>query len=718
MSATSVQPLLIELFTEELPPKSLKALGQAFQASIVSALLQRGLITEQSPALAAKGFATPRRLSVLVHAVSQTGSERKVEAKGPSLKVGLDASGSPTQALIKWAEKQGATVEQLERGNDGKQECFYLRSTLPGERLAEVVQSLIETALQKLPIPKFMQYQLADGQTNVTFVRPAHRLTVLLGSEILPCTVLGLQSSNLTQGHRFLGAAELRVTHANDYESVLRGPGKVIASFDERKQQIRKALLEEARSLGSRLSHLAEVSDEAALDGTLEPYVDEVTSLVEWPRAYVGQFEERFLAVPQECLILTMRTNQKYFPLFDNAGKLTSKFLIISNMDIADPSNIIDGNQRVVRPRLADAQFFFEQDKKQSLAQRIDNLGAVVYHAKLGTQAARATRVAEIAVQLAKRCQSNPDWAERAALLAKTDLLTDMVGEFPELQGTMGRYYALHDGEPTEVCEAIAEHYQPRFSGDALPATKSGVVLALADKLETLTGIWGIGMLPTGDRDPFALRRHALGVLRLLLEKRLPLSLRECLELGFTALVSMPNIKTDIAGLQAFIIDRLRGYLREHHYESSQVEAVLAVDSSDLTQLLAKLDAVKAFAALPEAQALAAANKRIGNILRKHEGAPLTGVVHTTALVEPAEKALHSALEKVSKGYDDLVTRREYTGALALLAQWRAPVDSFFTDVMVMAEDPSVRANRLQLLFGLHQQMNRIADISMLDTRS
>jgi glycyl-tRNA synthetase beta chain len=718
MSASTSQALLIELFTEELPPKSLKALGQSFQASIVSGLQQRGLVTEPSSTLTAKGFATPRRLSVLVHAVSQTGTERKVEAKGPSLKVGLDANGAPTQALIKWAEKQGARVDQLERGNDGKQECFYLRSTLPGERLADVVQSLIETALQKLPIPKFMQYQLADGQTNVTFVRPAHRLIVLHGSEVLACTVLGLASSNVTQGHRFLGAAELRIDHANDYEAELRGPGKVIASFEERKQQIRQALLSQASALGSRLSHLPEVSDEHALDTSLEPYVDEVTSLVEWPRAYVGQFEERFLAVPQECLILTMRTNQKYFPLFDHAGKLTPKFLIISNMDIADPINIIDGNQRVVRPRLADAQFFFEQDKKQSLAQRIESLGAVVYHAKLGTQAQRAQRVADIAVKLAQRCNSKPEWAQRAALLAKTDLLTDMVGEFPELQGTMGRYYALHDGEPQDVCDAIAEHYQPRFSGDALPASATGVVLALADKLETLSGIWGIGMLPTGDRDPFALRRHALGVLRLLLEKRLPLSLRDCLELGFGALNNVSNIKADISGLHAFIVDRLRGYLREHHYESSQVEAVLAIDNSDLTQLLAKLDAVKAFAALPEAQALAAANKRIGNILRKQEGETLTGVVDTKALVEPAEQALHAALEKVSKGYDDLVTRREYTGALALLAQWRVPVDAFFTDVMVMAEDPKIRANRLQLLFGLHQQMNRIADISMLDTRS
>jgi glycyl-tRNA synthetase beta chain len=718
MNADLLQPLLIELFTEELPPKSLKALGQAFQTQIVSALQQRGLVSETDPALASKAFATPRRLSVLVHAVSPIGAPRNMEAKGPSLKVALDANGLPTQALIKWAEKQGASVEQLERGNDGKQDCFYLRSTLAGERLADIVQGLIESALQKLPIPKFMQYQLADGQTNVTFVRPAHRLTVMLGSQVLPCEVLGLRASNITQGHRFLGQSEIPLAHANDYEQALRGPGRVVANFEERKSQIREALLEQARSLGARLSHLPHIRDEIALDSSLEPYVDEVTSLVEWPKAYVGAFEERFLHVPQECLILTMRTNQKYFPLFDANGKLTSKFLIISNMDIADPSHIIDGNQRVVRPRLADAQFFFEQDKKQSLGQRIEGLGAVVYHAKLGTQAQRANRVAELAASLATRCAGNQAWAQRAALLAKTDLLTDMVGEFPELQGTMGRYYALHDGEPQEVCDAIAEHYQPRFSGDALPSTRTGVVLALADKLETLTGIWGIGMQPTGDRDPFALRRHALGVLRLLLEKQLPLTLRDCLHMGFEALAQVPGIKTDVDGLQAFIIDRLRGYLRDRHYESNQIEAVLAVDNSDLTQLLTKLDAVKAFAALPEAQALAAANKRIGNILRKLDGEPLTGVVDTQLLQEPAEQNLHAALDRVSTAYDASVTQRDFKGALALLAEWRVPVDRFFTDVMVMAQDPAIRDNRVQLLYGLHQQMNRIADISLLETRS
>jgi glycyl-tRNA synthetase beta chain len=708
--------LLIELFTEELPPKSLKALGQGFQEHIVSGLQARGLVASGPAQELSEGFATPRRLGVVVHQVASEGSARQVEAKGPSTKVGLDANGQPTQALVKWAEKQGTTPAQLVQGNDGKQDCFYYRSSAPGERLAEVIQSVIEEAMAKLPIPKFMNYQLADGVTTVNFVRPAHRLIVLHGTQVVPCTILGLSANRITQGHRFLANSELSIDAPASYEALLESQGKVLASFGKRKALIRQALLAESKKLGARLSSDPKTSDEQALDTTLEGYVDEVCALVEWPVAYVGAFEEHYLAVPQECLILTMRTNQKYFPLFDQNGKLSPRFLIISNMQVANPSSIIDGNQRVVRPRLADAQFFFDQDKKQTLANRVDALGQVVYHAKLGTQAARMQRVRAIASALAKQCAQDATHVERAATLAKTDLLTDMVGEFPELQGIMGRYYALHDGEAPQVCEAIAEHYQPRFAGDALPASSTGLLLALADKLETLTGIWGIGMQPTGDRDPFALRRHALGVVRMLLERKLPLTLSQCLQLGFDSMAGLATVKGDVPGLQSFVVERLRGYLRDQGFETKAVEAVLALNANQLDDIAPRLNAVREFAKLPQAPALAAANKRIGNILRKQtaDGTALTGQAKASLLQEPAEKALFDELAKVQVANVALMKQGLYTQALSGLAQLREPVDQFFDSVMVMAEDEKIRHNRLTLLAQLHLEMNRVAELSLL----
>jgi glycyl-tRNA synthetase beta chain len=554
-----------------------------------------------------------------------------------------------------------------------------------------------------------MQYQLADGRTSVSFVRPAHGLIVLHGAQVVPASVLGLQSGRLTHGHRFQGDADITVPHADEYESLLAERGRVLASFTERRARIETSLREQAAALGVSLGDESQVA----------PLLDEVCALVEWPAVYVGAFEREFLAVPQECLILTMRTNQKYFPLFDGQGRLDHRFLIVSNMAVADPSLIVDGNQRVVRPRLADARFFFEQDKKTRLVDRIPQLGSVVYHAKLGTQAQRTERVRALARQVAPALGGDPQSADRAALLAKADLLTGMVGEFPELQGSMGRHYALHDGEPAEVAQAIAEHYQPRFAGDALPSSVTGTAVALADKLETLAGIWGIGSIPTGDRDPFALRRHALGVLRMLIERPVATSgeaptLRGLLELAFAQFAEVPAVTPAVDPLHAFVVDRLRGWLRERGHPAADIDAVLAVDADRLDRVLPRLDAIAAFRALPEASSLAAANKRIGNILRKADGTLAGVAVDRALLAEPAERALEAAIAEVAPLAEQRLAALDYAGALTTLASLRAPVDAFFDGVMVNAEDPRLRGNRLALLDGLHRLMNRVADLSKL----
>jgi glycyl-tRNA synthetase beta chain len=699
-------PLLVELFTEELPPKALARLGESFASTIAEGLRAQGL----APADAAvDAFATPRRLAVRVAEVRERAGDRAVEAKGPSVSVGLDASGQPTTALRKWAEKQGARLEDLVRASDGRQECFFFRSTAPGATLARAVQPLVEQALAKLPIPKVMQYQLADGRTSVSFVRPAHGLVVLHGEHVVPASVLGLQSGGLTHGHRFQGEVDIELPHARDYERLLAARGRVVASFDERRARIDARLRAQAAALGASLGDESQVA----------PLLDEVTALVEWPAVYVGAFEREFLAVPQECLILTMRTNQKYFPLFDAQGRLDHRFLIVSNMEVDDPSLIVDGNQRVVRPRLADARFFFEQDKRTRLVDRTPQLGAVVYHAKLGTQAQRTERVRTLAMQVARAIGSDPALADRAALLAKADLLTGMVGEFPELQGTMGRHYATHDGEPAEIAQAIAEHYQPRFAGDALPATGTGTAVALADKLETLAGIWGIGAHPTGDRDPFALRRHALGVVRMLVERPMPdgrdaPGLRALLEAAFAAFAQVPAVAPSVDALHAFVVDRLRGWLRERGHPGADVDAVLAVDADRLDRVPPRLEAIAAFRALPEAQSLAAANKRIGNILRKADGLEPGTAVERGLLVEPAERALDEAIARIAPQAQRRLAELDYAGALTVLASLRDPVDAFFDAVMVNADDPRLRGNRLALLDGLHRLMNRVADLSRL----
>lgn len=692
------RPLLIELFTEELPPKALSRISEAFAQSLLNSLVERGLADAD---VAIERFATPRRLAVRIARVLAHAPERTVEAKGPSVKVGLDASGAPTQALIKWAERQGASIEALARASDGKQECFYWRSTAPGDTLAQCITALINAALAALPIPKVMQYQLADGVTNVSFVRPAHRLMVLHGADVIEAHTLGLTSGRITEGHRFLSDGPITITDALGYETSLESPGKVLASFERRRDCIRVALEARAEALGASLGEAAQV----------QPLLDEVTALVEWPVVYVGEFEEQFLQVPQECLILTMRTNQKYFPLFDAEGRLLSRFLIVSNIEAADPSAIIDGNERVVRPRLADARFFFEQDRKAPLAARVAQLGSVVYHAKLGTQAERVERVRAIAGALASLAGRDAEKLDRAALLAKADLLTGMVGEFPELQGIMGRYYALHDGEPAEVAQAIVEHYQPRFAGDALPQSECGTLLALADKLETLAGMFGIGQLPTGDKDPFALRRHALGVIRILIEKRLSLPLPALINAVFSAFGD--RVKPAPVELETFLHERLSGYLRDRGYSAQETASVVEQRPADLARVPDRLEAVRAFSQLPQAQALAAANKRIGNLLRK-SGAEAAPATDPARFVEPAEVALGEAVSRLEPEVSARLGLHDYGAALALLAEAREPVDRFFDEVMVMVDDPALRANRLALLTRLHALMNGVADISRL----
>jgi len=696
--------LLIELLTEELPPKALARLGEAFAAGIEHGLKTRDFLDDGA---AATWYATPRRLAVAITGVRATARDRALREKVLPVTVALDGAGNPSAPLVKKLAALAAQVgvpqiglEQLERAADGKGESFFYAYTARGLALADGLQLALDEAVAKLPIPKVMSYQRPgkDGSVaTVHFVRPAHRLVALHGEQVVPVALLGLQAGRVTLGHRFLAPGELAIASADGYAATLAERGKVVAGFGERKEKIRAALLAAAGA------------DQVLMP---EALLDEVTSLVEWPVVYQCRFEEQYLAVPQECLILTMQTNQKYFALTDTAGKLRSRFLIVSNLETADPSAIIGGNERVVRPRLADAKFFFEQDQKKTLAARIPQLASVVYHNKLGNQLQRTERVTELAGAIATLLGADVTLASRGALLAKTDLLTDMVGEFPELQGIIGTYYARHDGEPDEVAAAISEHYQPRFAGDALPATTTGTVVALADKLETLVGIWGIGLHPTGDRDPFALRRHALGVLRMLLEKRLPLSLATLLEQTTRLFDGNPHFQAPGAELLNFLYERLRGLLRERGYSVNEVEAVVAQQPDTLTNLIERLDAVRAFALLPEAEALAAANKRIGNILKKTE--PASTTVHNGLLREVAEEALHSAMSLLAPQVDAAFAAGDFSAALKALAQLRHNVDTFFNDVMVLTDDEQLRNNRLALLSNLHRMMNQVADISKL----
>ncbi|KAA9172471.1 MULTISPECIES: glycine--tRNA ligase subunit beta [Delftia] len=697
--------LLVELFVEELPPKALQKLGDAFAGVLFEQLKAQGLLASSEARLTA--YASPRRLAAHITEVLPQAEDKAVSQKLMPVSVGLDADGKPTPALIKKLAALGAgeeAVASLTRQGEGKAEALFHASTVRGVMLADGVQKALDEAIARLPIPKVMRYQLADGWSSVHFVRPAHGLVVLHGTEVLiGVKALGLTAGTATHGHRFEAAVDpVVIRSADDYAAQLREEGAVIASFAERRAEIARQLQAAAERVGGGVRP---IEDEALLD--------EVTALVERPNVLVCEFEKEFLDVPQECLILTMKANQKYFPLLDAAGRLTHQFLVVSNISPQDASAVIGGNERVVRPRLADAKFFFDQDRKKTLASRVDGLGKVVYHNKLGTQGERVERVRSIAKSIARQLGDTglAQQADLAAQLAKTDLVTDMVGEFPELQGTMGRYYALNDGLDVAVADAIEDHYKPRFAGDELPRGNAGVVVALADKLETLVGMFGIGNLPTGDRDPFALRRHALGVIRMLVEKDLALDLE-------TLLVSVlpafgDKIEDATPQLADFIYDRLAGNLREQGFSAQEVDSVLALRPQRLSDVQKRLEAVRAFGELPEAPALAAANKRVGNILKKADQA-VQAQVDAAVLAEVAEKDLYAALQSVAPKAQQQFAAGDYTASLQTLAALRAPVDAFFEHVMVNAEDPALKANRLGLLATLHEAMNRVADLSRL----
>jgi glycyl-tRNA synthetase beta chain len=691
--------LLVELNTEELPPKALKALAEAFAAGIEKGLRARGFLSADSRASA---YGAPRRLAVLVTEVARRSPDAPFRQKLLPVAIGLDAQGNATPALLKKLSTLGANVDhrQLVREHDGKQDVLVYAGVKAGIDLAEGLQASLAEAIEKLPIPKVMNYQLADGATTVQFVRPAHRLVALHGDAVVPVQALGLSAGRETFGHRFHTGGPIAIANADGYAAQLERDGRVIASFEARRRRVAELVTAAAERL------LAQPVMPDAL-------LDEVTALVEWPVVYASEFEPEFLAVPPECLVLTMQQNQKYFALQDAAGRLMNRFLLVSHLEANDGgAAIIAGNARVVRARLADAKFFYEQDRKRSLESRLPLLASVIYHAKLGSQLERVERITQIAVEIAKSLGVDRTHVERAARLAKADLRTDMVGEFPELQGLMGRYYAQHDGEPPDVAGAIEEHYRPRFADDALPASAVGTCVALADKLETLVGLFGIGEKPTGDKDPFALRRHAIGVLRMLSEKRLPLSIGSLIATAEQAFNGMKAFKPAKAEVAAFLYDRLRGLLREQGYSANEVESVVAQAPSRIDDVAERLAAVRAFMQLPEAESLAAANKRIGNILKKSEGAAAS--VDRALLFEPAEQALAEAFVQASPRAQQMFAAGDYTGALRALAPLKQPVDKFFDDVMVNVDDARLRANRLALLAELRAQMNRVADLSLL----
>jgi len=709
MSAQT-RPLLVELFTEELPPKALNRLGQAFAEGLRASLDKQGLLASGCTVAA---YATPRRLAALFSHVLPQAPDQPYAEKLMPVSVGLAADGSPTPALRKKLAAKGLQdidPATLSRESDGKQEYLVARGTAAGVQLTPGLQQALDDAVAGLPIPKVMRYQLADGTTTVRFVRPAHGLVALHGADVVPVRVLGLEAGRTVHGHRFLCPAPFELTTASAYEAELAERGKVVAAFATRRADIEAQLQTHAARLGATLG----------TDPEVEALLDEVTALVEQPAVYVGEFDRRFLDVPQECLILTMRLNQKYFPLFSpETGKLTNQYLIVSNMAIKDPANIIEGNQRVVRPRLADAQFFFETDRKTPLAQRVPRLADIVYHNKLGSQLARVERVRAVARRVAALLGGDEGAADRAAYLAKADLTSSMVGEFPELQGIMGGYYAEADGEPPDVVRALRGQYRIRIDAPVSREDITATALFLADRAETLVGIWSIGLAPTGERDPFGLRRAALGVISAFEQ----LAAGGLLEVSDPGQLTLQGLLDDAAatfegGIAAsvleavtdFVYERLRNQL-QGEFDRSAVDAVIAL-RPPLHQAAARVRAVTAFQQLPEAESLAAANKRIGNLLRKAEGE--IAQLDESRLSEAAERELAQAVRRLAPLAENQLATGDFAGALTTLAQVRTAVDAFFADVMVMAEDPAVRANRLALLARLHGLMNQVADISRL----
>lgn len=692
MSTTQFEDFLFELGTEELPPKSLQSLSQALGQEVESSLQSTGLEYGE-----VRLYAAPRRLALTIKALQTKQTDRETERKGPAEAAAFEDDGSPTKAVIGFARSCGVEVDQLDRVETPKGIWMSYQITSKGAPTIELLPEIIQTALDRLPIPKRMRW----GSSDAEFLRPVHWVVAMLGTTVVPATLYGITSGNQTQGHRFHHPEKITISSADSYATQLESDGMVLADSKNRKEKILQQVAAVAEKLGGH----------AVIDAAL---LDEVTALVEWPVAVGGSFEKRFLEVPQEALIASMQGHQKFFPVVNGSEELMAHFITVSNIESSDPTMVQSGNERVIRPRLSDAAFFWEQDLSQALSSHQDGLKKVVYQDKLGSLLDKSERVAKLASTIASELGSSTEHANRAAMLGKCDLLTNMVKEFPELQGTMGRYYAEHDNEPVEVSAALDEQYMPRFSGDQLPSTPTGEAVALAERIDSMVGIFGIGMVPTGDKDPFALRRAALGVLRIMVENSHPLNLLRLIQSAAEGY----GDKIDGGTAQkvfAFMLERLRGYYRDQNISPAVFESVLSCQPPQPMDFDLRISAVNSFVDSEEAVGLSAANKRIHNLLKKADDV-VDGQVDVALLEEEAEKSLHSRLDQIRQQLDDALQQNDYGTALKLLSGLRGSVDQFFDTVMVMADDQDIRNNRLALLSQLRNQFLRIADISLLHT--
>ena len=681
---------LVEIGTEELPPKALKTLATSFADNVEAELNQAGLTFDKI-----EWFAAPRRLAVKVLNLATQQPSKEIEKRGPAVSAAFDAEGKPTKAAEGWARGCGITVDQAERIATDKGEWLVHRAKIEGQPTKNLLNDIVANALAKLPIPKPMRW----ADKTVQFIRPVHTVTMLLGDELIEGEILGVASARTIRGHRFLGEKEFEIQHADQYPQLLREKGSVVADFNERKAEI----LAKSQAKATALGGVADIE---------ESLLEEVTSLVEYPNVLAAKFEERFLAVPAEALVYTMKGDQKYFPIYDKDGKLLPHFIFVSNINPEDPTAIIEGNEKVVRPRLTDAEFFFKTDLKQKLVDRLPRLETVLFQQQLGTLKDKTDRIEQLAGEIAKQIGADEAKAKRAGLLSKCDLMTNMVFEFTDTQGVMGMHYARHDGEDEEVAVALNEQYMPRFAGDELPKSLVASAVALADKFDTLTGIFGIGQAPKGSADPFALRRAALGALRIIVEKNLPLDLEDLVKKSAALFGDKLTNKNVVADVVDFMLGRFRAWYQDEGIAVDVIQAVLARRPTRPADFDARVRAVSHFRTLDSAEALAAANKRVSNILAKADAA--IGEINLTACVEPAEKALAEAVLALRTEVQPLIAQGDYTAVLDKLANLRAPVDSFFDNVMVNAEDPALRQNRLAILNTLQNLFLQVADISVL----
>ena len=686
----TTQNFLVEIGTEELPPKALKTLATSFADNVEAELNQAGLTFDKI-----EWFAAPRRLAVKVLNLATQQPSKEIEKRGPAVSAAFDAEGKPTKAAEGWARGCGITVEQAERIATDKGEWLVHRAKIEGQPTKNLLNDIVANALAKLPIPKPMRW----ADKTVQFIRPVHTVTMLLGDELIEGEILGVASARTIRGHRFLGEKEFEIQHADQYPQLLREKGSVVADFNERKAEI----LAKSQAKATALGGVADIE---------ESLLEEVTSLVEYPNVLAAKFEERFLAVPAEALVYTMKGDQKYFPIYDKDGKLLPHFIFVSNINPEDPTAIIEGNEKVVRPRLTDAEFFFKTDLKQKLVDRLPRLETVLFQQQLGTLKDKTDRIEQLAGEIAKQIGADEAKAKRAGLLSKCDLMTNMVFEFTDTQGVMGMHYARHDGEDEEVAVALNEQYMPRFAGDELPKSLVASAVALADKFDTLTGIFGIGQAPKGSADPFALRRAALGALRIIVEKNLPLDLEDLVKKSAALFGDKLTNKNVVADVVDFMLGRFRAWYQDEGIAVDVIQAVLARRPTRPADFDARVRAVSHFRTLDSAEALAAANKRVSNILAKADAA--IGEINLTACVEPAEKALAEAVLALRTEVQPLIAQGDYTAVLDKLANLRAPVDSFFDNVMVNAEDPVLRQNRLAILNTLQGLFLQVADISVL----